>query len=107
MGFTQTFAGIDVTLTNLLGDDASLDINGDGVTVVPVKGLFDAPWVRPRIGSLRTEIIEPQFTVEQSIDLSGLIEGTSLLTVKASVFEIVDQQPDGTGLTVLILRPVS
>ncbi len=105
MDFGQTFAGIDKSLTNVLGDDATLDINGDGVTVVQVKGLFEAPWLQPRIGSLNTEITEPQFTIDQSVDLSAVVEGTTTLTVRASVYDVVDLQPDGTGLTVLVLRP--
>ena len=106
MDFEQTFARADKSLLSLLGDSAALDIAGDGVTLVPVKGEFAAPWLQPRIGSLRTEIIEPQFTVDQSVDLSAVVEGTTTLTVKASVYEVVDLQPDGTGLTVLVLRPL-
>jgi len=107
MDFGQTFAGIDKTLLNVVGDSALLDVAGTGVTLVPVKGEFVAPWLQPRIGTLRTEIVEPQFTVDQSVDLSAVVEGTSTLTVKSSEYEIVDMQPDGTGLTVLVLKPLS
>lgn len=105
MSFGQTFSGIDKTLINVLGDEATLDINGDGVTCVPIKGLFEAPWLQPRVGSLRTDIIEPQFTVERGVDLSAVVKGTSTLTVDALVYTVVDKQPDGTGITALVLRP--
>lgn len=106
MDFGQTFARIDSTLMKVLGDDALLDVLGTGVTTVAIKGEFVDPWMQPRIGTLRTEVKEPQFTVEQSVDLSAVVEGTSTLTVKGSEYEIVDLQPDGTGLTVLVLRPL-
>lgn len=104
--FEQTFAGIDATLNNVLGDDATLDVNGDGVTVVPVKGMFSAPWTEPRIGGLRTRALEPQFDGLTS-DLSAAVKGTSVLTVSGNDYEVVDDEPDGTGRTVLILKPLS
>lgn len=105
--FTDTFADIDSTLMGVLGDAASLDLTGDGVTLVAAMGLFDAPWLKPSIGTLRTELLEPMFVVDRSVDLSGVIEGTSQLTVAASVYTVVDLQPDSTGLTTLVLRPVA
>lgn len=107
MDFRQTFARADKTLMNVLGDDAQLDINGDGVSVEPIKGLFEVPWLAPRIGALRTEILEPQFTVEQSVDISAVVDGTTTITpdMDGLVYVVVDQQPDGTGNTVLVLRP--
>ncbi len=107
MNFGQTFGRIDKSLMSLLGDDAELDIAGDGVTVVAVKGLFEAPWIQPRIGTLRTEILEPQFTVDESVDLSAVAEGVTVLWVKAVGYTVIDLQPAGTGLTKLILQPKS
>lgn len=103
--FEQAFAGIDETLNNVLGDDAALDINGDGNNVVPVKGLFSAPWMEPKIGQLRTRVLEPQFDGIAS-DLSVAVKGVSVLTVSGNEYEVVDDEPDGTGRTVLILRPL-
>nr|BDD46289.1 hypothetical protein 9 [Gammaproteobacteria bacterium] len=98
--FRQTFAGIDAALINLVGDDGVLD-------AVPLKGLFAAPWRQPEVGQMRTEIIEPEFWVVDAVDLSAVVEGTSVLTVFGDDYTVLDVQPDGDGMTRLPLRPNS
>jgi hypothetical protein len=104
--FEQSFADLDTALIDAVGDDATLDVDGDGVTVLPVRGAFKDPQIRPTLGRTRTEIIEPHFK-GKSVDLSAAKEGTSVLTVNGLAYEVVHKDPDGTGITTLVLRPNS
>lgn len=100
MDFEQIFSGLDNTLLNAMGDDAIVD------ELVTVRGLFEAPWLQPQMGTLRTSIQEPMFTA-RSVDLA-LVTENSVLTIKGANYEVVPPfEPDGTGLTKLILRPLA
>jgi len=99
MRFEQFFADVDPALIDLLGDDALLDS-------VSLKVLFEAPWKKPTIGTLRTELIEP-IAICVGSQVAAVVEGVSVLRMveEAKDYLVVDAQPDGTGITVLVLRP--
>lgn len=86
-------------------DTAIFDALNDDVTIngVPVKGIFSAPWLQPRIGHLNTGIVEPQVVVRDA-DAVGVEKGDPV-TANGSNYEIVNIEPDGSGVTALILRP--
>ncbi|MCL2829417.1 MAG: hypothetical protein FWD77_01615 [Betaproteobacteria bacterium] len=77
-------------------DDAVLDGR-------PVRGLFAAPWLAPKIGTLGTGIVEPQLTVRDA-DAAGVRRGT-VVEISGARYDIVSIEPDGAGVTVLVLRP--
>lgn len=108
MAFRDFFAAIDGTLLDVLGDEAVIDIAGDGSVLLVVQGEFDAPWLSPRIGQLRTDVLEPMFTVQtnSSVDLSGVVKGVTKLAFEGKNYLVLDDKPDSTGLTVYPLRPL-
>ena len=99
MRFEQFFADTDPALIDLLGDDALLD----GVSL---KVLFEAPWKKPTIGNLRTGLIQPVAICLDS-QVTGVGEGTSILHMieENKDYLVIDVEPDGTGMTALVLRP--
>ena len=106
MNFRASFARVDRILMGRVGDVAHLDIAGDGTQLTEIIGQFDGPQQQPHMGTLRTNVIESMFTVEASVDLTGVVRGTSQLVYLADVYEIVEILPDSTGVTELVLRPV-
>lgn len=98
MGFKQAFAGMDIALLNVLGEAATLD--AAAVTV-----LFEAPWLEPKIGNTETELLEPH-AIGLTSALGGAVEGTSVLVHEGSNYKVVANEPDGTGITRLVLQPV-
>jgi hypothetical protein len=94
--FKQTFAGYDAAILNVVGDEALLD----GVLV---QGKFDAPWLQPDIGTLRTGLREPSFTAPDFV-IAAVAKG-SVLTFDGKNYDVLKPEPDGTGMTILPLRP--
>lgn len=88
---------IDTLIFDALHDNIELDARS-------IQGMFQAPWLEPRIGQLDTEIIEPQVTIRKQ-DVKDASTG-SLVSFEAQFYEVVAMQPDGTGLVTLILRPL-
>lgn len=102
--FADRFAAIDKRALEVLGDDAVLDVKGDGTELVSIRGTYDEVAIDPQIGQLRTNITEPQFR-GRTEDLQYAVKGTSLLQVDGNTLDIVDIDPHGgTGNMVLILR---
>lgn len=99
MDFEQTFADIDATLTNVVGNNLLLD-------GLPVKALFTDPWQEPEVGQLRTDIVEPIVEGLES-ELGGAIEGTSKITKDGAVYTVIRNPPAVNGITTLALRPDS
>lgn len=101
MDFEQSFQAIDPMLTNSLGDEALLDGQ-------PVKVLFEAPWQQPTIGQLRTDVLEPH-AVGLDSEVGGAIKGTSVLRIMKELndYLVVEVEPDSTGMTNLVLRPLT
>lgn len=96
MDFRALSADMDSAIFETLSDDA--DIEGR-----PVRGMFSAPWLEPKIGRLKTGIIEPHIVLRDG-DVTLAQEG-NVVTVLGADYRVVGIEPDGTGVTVLILRP--
>jgi hypothetical protein len=88
---------MDEIIFATLADD--IEINGR-----PERGMFSAPWLAPKIGRLQTAIIEPQVIVRDT-DAVG-IENDAIVKFDGDEYEIVSIEPDGTGITKLVLRPM-
>lgn len=96
--FRDLIADMDSAIFDTLTDDVT--ING-----LPVKGMFSAPWLQPQIGRLNTGIIEPQVVARDS-DVLGIEKGDPVVA-NGGTYEIVNIEPDGSGVTALILRPLA
>lgn len=96
--FRDLTAEMDSVIFEAMTDDVT--ING-----LPVKGMFSAPWLQPQIGRLNTGIIEPQVVVRDS-DVLGVEKGDPVVA-NGDTYEIVNIEPDGSGVTGLILRPLA
>ena len=70
-----------------------------------VLGMFSSPWLAPQLGRLDTGLIEPQLIV-RDLDAVDVAKGTTL-SFDGQTFEVVGIEPDGTGVTALILRPLT
>jgi len=80
-----------------LGDTATLD----GGAVV---GVFNAAWLQPQMGGLSTGIVEPHLVVrDRDLGSAGL---GSTAAHDGRTYTVVSVEPDGTGLTALVLREV-
>ncbi|MCK6435976.1 head-tail joining protein [Rivihabitans pingtungensis] len=95
--FRDLVADMDTTLFDTLADDATIDGR-------PVRGMFAAPWLAPQVGRLNTGIVEPHLTVRDA-DAAGVEKGTVVMVIGQG-YEVVATEPDGTGVTILVLRPV-
>jgi hypothetical protein len=80
-----------------LGDTAMLD----GVAVI---GMFNAPWLQPQMGGMGTGIVEPHLVIRDG-DLGAAGQG-STVAHDGRTYTVVSVEPDGTGLTALVLREV-
>ncbi|MDR6485392.1 head-tail joining protein [Paraburkholderia terricola] len=97
MAFRDLVADLDDAVIRDLADD---DITIDGE---PLRGMFAAPWLGPDLGRQRTQLEHPQVSV-RGADAVAIREG-SIVTVGADEYIVFELQPDGTGWTVLLLRP--
>jgi hypothetical protein len=97
MAFRDLVADLDDVVIRDLADD---DIMVDGE---PVRGMFAAPWLGPDLGRQRTQLEYPQVSVRDA-DAVAIHEG-SVVTVGVDEYVVFELQPDGTGWTVLLLRP--
>lgn len=95
MNFRDLVTEMDIVIFDTLTDDVT--ING-----TLVKGMFSAPWLQPKIGHLNTGIVEPQVVVRDS-NAAGVSKGDPVVANGGS-YEIVSIEPDGSGVTALILR---
>ncbi|MCW5319633.1 hypothetical protein D5039_00085 [Verminephrobacter aporrectodeae subsp. tuberculatae] len=92
----ELVAAMDVAVFGVLADDALVDGRA-------VRGMFTAPWIGPPVGRLQTGIIEPQLALRDG-DAVGIQKG-AVVTFDGLDYEVVAIEPDGTGLTILVLRP--
>ncbi|MDN8001236.1 hypothetical protein QZN00_29295 [Burkholderia multivorans] len=88
-------------------DSSVFDALADQAAIAgrPVRGMFSSPWLAPQLGRLDTGLIEPQLIV-RDLDAVDVAKGTTL-SFDGQTFEVVGVEPDGTGVTALILRPLS
>ncbi len=94
--FRELAAEMDSAIFDELADDATIDGR-------PVRGMFSAPWLAPPVGRLNTGIVEPHLIV-QDADAGGVGNGAQVI-FDGLGYEVVAIEPDGTGVTVLVLRP--
>lgn len=88
-------------------DTAVFDAVSDVAVVAgrAVRGMFSAPWLAPQIGKLNTGIVEPQLVLRDA-DAVGVEKGAAVEHGGLG-YQVVAIEPDGTGVTALILRPTS
>lgn len=96
MSFADLTAALDAAVFDALADAGS--IKGQ-----PVSGMFAAPWLQPQLGKLNTAIREPQLTVRDA-DAVGVARGDVVTVDGQGAYSVVSIEPDGTGLTTLVLR---
>ena len=89
---------LDASVFDTLADQAD-------IAARPVRGMFSSPWLAPQVGRLDTGLIEPQLIV-RDLDAVDVARGTTL-SFDGQTFEVVGIEPDGTGVTALILRPMA
>ncbi len=94
--FRELAAEMDSAIFGELADDATIDGR-------PVRGMFSAPWLAPQVGRLNTGIVEPHLIV-QDADAGGVGNGAQVV-FDGLGYDVVAIEPDGTGVTVLVLRP--
>lgn len=94
--FRELAAEMDSAIFGELADDATIDGQ-------PVRGMFSAPWLAPQVGRLNTGIVEPHLIV-QDADAGGVGNGAQVI-FDGLGYEVVAIEPDGTGVSVLVLRP--
>lgn len=96
-----TFADIaneaDAEIFAALADAATLD-------GVPVSGVFRSPWLQPQMGGMSTGIVEPNLVIRDG-DIGTAGQGSAVAHAGRS-YSVVSVEPDGTGLTTLVLREV-
>ncbi|MEQ6290529.1 hypothetical protein ACFPAG_07900 [Vogesella sp. GCM10023246] len=96
--FRDLMSDIDDTVFDVLGDDAT-------VQGKPVSGMFYAPWLQSALGKLNTSIREPHLVVLDA-DAVGVGKAAVVQVTGQGDYTVVSVEPDGTGRTTLVLRPV-
>lgn len=86
--------------------DRALMLADFGVTVTygassSFTGIFDAGYELVSLGEVGVTSNQPRLTARTS-DVSAIAIGTTL-TVDGVTYTLQEQQPDGTGITVLLL----
>ena len=94
--FRDLAADMDEAIFDALADDAQVDGR-------PVRGMFSAPWLAPQVGRLNTGIVEPHLVVRDAD--AGWADNGAHVVFDGLGYEVVAVEPDGTGVTVLVLRP--
>lgn len=93
INFTENF---NIYFDNRFGaEDAT--VNGTTVT-----GIFDEQYVDVLVGTIPVVGVKPTFQAASS-DLVGVAAGDHVV-VRATNYEVVTPQPDGSGSTMLILE---
>lgn len=95
-------SSMDAAVFGTLGNRAWLnDATADDQLIL---GMYEAPWTAPPVGRVRTALSEPSFAVRDDT-AAGFAKGDRLRVEHYGNFVVVDMQPDGSGETLLILRP--
>jgi hypothetical protein len=89
-------AEMDAAIFEELADDVEID-------GAPARGMFSAPWLQPEIGRLKTGLIEPRLEVRDGD--AAAVKVCSIVVFDGHEYEVVSIEPDGTGITTLVLRP--
>lgn len=82
------------------------DTDGFGVSAtldgVDVAGIFDQPYAQSNIGLSGIASESPTFMLKTA-DVPSNVEG-GLITVKEVDYQVVRHEPDGTGMSTLVLE---
>ncbi|GJQ59783.1 MAG: hypothetical protein D8M57_13215 [Candidatus Scalindua sp. AMX11] len=84
--------------TFLDSDEFAVDITYNSGTI---QGIFDNAFLEDQQDDVDIETLQPQVTVKTS-DVSGLAHGDTM-TIDSVVYNVIGIQPDGTGLTNVLL----
>ena len=101
MSFRDLVSSVDDTVFDTLADSGRVEGQ-------PLKGMFSAPWLGPKVGRLNTGLREPRFTIRVA-EAAG-IEPGQVVTIELPAedgggdYDLVELEPDGTGLVALLLR---
>lgn len=95
MNFSDLAAATDQAVLDACGDPAVLDGS-------PARILYCAPWLEPRVGTLRTDITQPMAFMP-SANLGAAGPG-SVLAYGDTDYDVVAVEPDGAGWVGLVLR---
>lgn len=95
--FSTLAARLDTQVFLRLTDAAAIDDR-------PVRAIFTAPWLQPRLGSMQTGVLAPTLVIRDA-DLGDADRGSTAAHLGRN-YTVVDIEPDSTGLTTLILREV-
>ena len=92
-------ADLDTAVFEALSDEVEIDGKPD-----PVMGMFYSPWLDVEtMRGQRTGLREP-FVILRDADAAGVRQRTRVQAL-GDVFSVMELQPDGSGMTKLILRP--
>ena len=84
--------------TFLNSDEFGVNITYDAGTI---KGVFDNEFIESNQDEISVEDFQPQVIVKSS-DIPGLSHGDTM-TIESVDYNVIGIQPDGTGLTLVIL----
>jgi hypothetical protein len=99
MTFRDHVADFDTAVFEALSDEVQIDGKPD-----PVMGMFYSPWLDVEtVRGQRTGLREP-FVILRDADAAGVRQRTRVQAL-GDVFSVMELQPDGSGMTKLILRP--
>lgn len=100
MSFRDLVSSVDDTVFDTLADSGRVEGQ-------PLKGMFSAPWLGPKVGRLNTGLREPRFTIRVA-DAAGIEPGQvvsiDLPAPDGGEYDLVELEPDGSGLVALLLR---
>lgn len=85
------------------------DADGFGISAtlddVDVVGIFDQPYAQSNVGLSGIASDSPTFMLKTA-DVPSNVEG-GLITVKEVDYQVVRHEPDGTGMSTLVLERVA
>lgn len=67
-----------------------------------ISGIFNAEYIEIGDNEAAIESSQPNFLCRE-IDVSGIAHG-AMMSIKGSTYKVVGVQPDGAGLTLLMLE---
>ncbi|MFT0737485.1 hypothetical protein [Ralstonia wenshanensis] len=99
MTFRDDVADLDTAVFEALSDAVEVDGKPD-----PVMGMFYSPWLDVEtVRGQRTGLREP-FVILQDAAAAGVRPRTRVKAL-GDVYSVIELQPDGSGMTKLVLRP--
>ncbi|MCT7313792.1 hypothetical protein N5J06_22710 [Ralstonia sp. CHL-2022] len=99
MAFRDDVADLDAAVFEALSDEVEIDGKAG-----PVMGMFYSPWLDVEtVRGQRTGLREP-FVILRDADAAGVRPRTRVRAL-GDVFSVIELQPDGSGMTKLVLRP--